>query len=100
MITIGSLVLVESNLIGASMSSEILLMPFEYVWVEATHACVFVIVLGGIRGARWVLAKLFLMMFPADTVKASHVSTRTEFMWRCLNLLVPYFRIHLDFKMY
>ena len=32
MITIGSLVLVVSNLKDATVSSEIILMPFEYVW--------------------------------------------------------------------
>ena len=75
MITIGLLVLVLSNWIGASVSSEILLMPFEDVWIEATYVCVFVFVLGGLRGSRWFLAKLSLMMFPYDTVKAYHVST-------------------------
>ena len=49
--------------------------------MEATHACVFVIMLGGLRGSRSVLAKLSLMMSPYDNVKASHVSARTEFMW-------------------
>ena len=82
MITIGLLVLVTYNLIGASVSSEILLMTFEEFWTEATHACIFVIMLGGLRGSRCVLAKLSLMMLPDDTLKASHVSTRTEFMWR------------------
>ena len=47
MITIGLLVLVVSNLIGESVSYEILLIPFEEFWMEATHACVFVIMLGG-----------------------------------------------------
>ena len=56
-------------------------MAFEDVWTEATHACVFVIMLGVLRGGRRVLAKLSLMMLPDDTVKAPHVSTRTEFMW-------------------
>ena len=40
MITIGSLVLVVRNLIGASVPSEIWLMNFADVWMEATHACV------------------------------------------------------------
>ena len=62
------------------MSSAILVIPFEEVWTEATHACVFGISLGGLRGGRLFLAKLSLMMLPDDTVKASHVSTRTEFM--------------------
>ena len=50
MITIGSLVLVVINLIIASVFSAILLVPFEYVWVEASHDCVFVIMLGGLMG--------------------------------------------------
>ena len=49
MITIVSLVLLNCNLIGASVSSTISLMPFEDVWTEATHACVFVIMLGVLR---------------------------------------------------
>ena len=77
MITIGSLVLVTWNLIGASVSSTIWLMTFEDVWMENTHACVFVIMLWGLRGSIRVLSNLSLMMFPADTVKAYHVSTRT-----------------------
>ena len=48
--TIGLLVLVVINLIGASVSSVILLIPFEDVWMEAIHACVFVIMLGALRG--------------------------------------------------
>ena len=48
-------------------------MPFEGFWMKATHACVFVFVLGGMKGGSWVLVKLSLMLFPADTVKASHV---------------------------
>ena len=57
MITTGSLVLVTCNLIGESLSYAILLMPYEDVWTEATHAGVFVIMLGGIRGSVSVLAK-------------------------------------------
>ena len=56
-------------------------MTFEYFWMEATHSCVFVIMLGGLRGGRVVLEKLSLMMLPVDAVKDSHVSTRIEFMW-------------------
>ena len=76
MISIGSLILVTCNLIGASVSSIIRLMPFEEVWKEATHVCVFFIMLSGLRGSRRVLEKLYLMMLPDDTVKASRVSTR------------------------
>ena len=52
MITIGSLVLFVINLIGANVSFDILLVPFEDVWMEATYACIFVIMLLGLRGSR------------------------------------------------
>ena len=57
-----------------------MIFPSEDVWMEAPHACVFVLVLVGLRGGRRVLSKMSPMMFPADTVKDSHVLTRTEFM--------------------
>ena len=41
----------------------------------------FFFVLVGLREGSRVLAKLYLMIFPYDTVKASRVSIRTEFMW-------------------
>ena len=63
------------------MSSEISLVPFEDFWMEAKHAYVFVIMLGVMRGGRRVLAKLYQMVLRDDTMKAYHVSTRTEFMW-------------------
>ena len=97
-ITIGSLVLVTCNWIGASVSSDIWFMPFEEVCMEATHACVFVIVLGGLKGCRWVGAKLSTMMLSDDTLESSHASTRIDFMWWGWSLLVPYFSIHLAFK--
>ena len=77
MITIVSLVLVTCNLIGASVSYAILFMPFEEVWTKDTHDFVFVIILGGLRGSRLIIAELYLMMLPDNTVKAYHVSTRT-----------------------
>ena len=49
--------------------------------METAYACVFDIMLGGLRGGRVVLEKLYLMMLPVDAVKDSHVSTRIEFMW-------------------
>ena len=51
MIKIWWLVLVVRNLIGASVHSEIWLMPFEGVCMEATYACVFVIMLVGLMGS-------------------------------------------------
>ena len=56
-------------------------MPFDGVWMEATHDCVFATMLGGLRGSIGILEKLYLMMLPVDNVKDSHVSTRIEFMW-------------------
>ena len=52
MITIWYLFLVVSDLICHSASYSILLMPFEDVWMEDTYACVFVIMLGGLRVSR------------------------------------------------
>ena len=84
--TIGLLVLFISNLICAHVSSAIWLMPFEYFWIEATYACIFFIMLVGLRGSRWVLYKPSLMMLPADTLKASHASTKSEVMWEVKNI--------------
>ena len=56
-------------------------MPFEDFWTEATHDCVFVIMLGGLMGSRQVLTNMSLMMLPDDTVKDSYFWTRTEFIW-------------------
>ena len=47
----------------------------------------------------WVLEKLSLMMFPEDTVKAYHVSTRTEFVWWCWNPEGPYFCFLLSLEL-
>ena len=96
--TIGSLILVVIKLIGAIVTSTILLMTFEYFWMEATHTYIFVFVFVGLRVSSWVLVKLSLMVFTADTVKDSHFSTRIEFMWRGWNLELSYFSTHLDFK--
>ena len=63
-----------------------------------TCLCIF-IMLGWMKGSRLVLSNVSLMMLPADTVKDSHVSTRTEFMWWRWNLVVPYFSIHIAVKM-
>ena len=65
-------------------------MPFEDFWAEATHAYVFFIMLSGMRGGRLVLVKLSLMMFPADTVKASDINqnrVHVERLRPCGNIL-------------
>ena len=72
-------------------------MPFEDVWMEATHTCVFFYVLVGLIGIIWVLEKLSLIFVLDDIVKAYHVSNSTEFMWWGWNLDVSYFIIHLAF---
>ena len=59
MVTIGSLVLVTCNLIGASMSSSIWYMPFEEVWAETTHACVFFYHVGWAKGELTSLGEAF-----------------------------------------
>ena len=93
-----ALVLVVSNWIGAGVSSAIWLMPFEYVWMGDTHACVILFMLGGLRGGRIFLVLLSLMMFPYDTLNYFRVSNRTYFTFWGWNLEVPYFSIHLAFK--
>ena len=83
--TIGSSVLVTCNSIGATVWSDIyfissILAP-EDTWMEAAHAWVFVVKSLGIRGGSFVFTNLSLMMFPADILKSSYASTKTEFMW-------------------
>ena len=81
----GSSVLVTCNLIGETFWSDILFISSafapEYTWMEAAHAWVFVVKLGGLRGGSFVFEKLSLMMLPSDILKASHASTKIEFMW-------------------
>ena len=50
--------------------------------MEATHACVFVIMLGGLRESIWVLSNMSLIMLPDYTLKFSRVSTRAEYRHR------------------
>ena len=67
--------------------------------MEAAHAWLFVVNLVGLRGDSFVLENLSLMMFPDDTLKASHASTKTDFMWQGKNYFGPYFNIHAAFAM-
>ena len=53
----------------------------EDTWMDAAHAWVFVVKSGGMRDIIIVSAKIYLLMPSADTLKASYVSTKTEFMW-------------------
>ena len=53
----------------------------EDTWTEAAHAWVFVVKSGGLREGRFFLTKLSLTIFPSDTLKAPHASTKMEFMW-------------------
>ena len=53
----------------------------EGTCVEAAHAWVFVVKFGGLRNNSFVFTNISLMMFPADTSKVSHASTKMEFMW-------------------
>ena len=48
---------------------------------EAQYSWVFVVKLLRLRGSIYFFAKLPPMMLPADILKASHASTKTEFMW-------------------
>ena len=82
--TIGSSVLVNCYSIGATFWGDILLVYStlgpEDTWLEAAHAWVFVVKLGGLRLNSIVFVNLSLMMFPSDTLKASNNSTNMEFM--------------------
>ena len=50
MIAIILLVIFVRNLIGVGVAFGILLIYFEVIWMESTHACVSVIMLGALRG--------------------------------------------------
>ena len=63
----------------------------------SAHDWVFVVKLGGMRGGSFVLTNMSLMNFTADTLKASHYSTKMEFMWKGKIDVIPYFSIHVDF---
>ena len=83
--TIGLSFLVTCNSIGPTVKCDILFISSylaqEDTFMEAAHAWVFVVKLGGLRGGSFFFAKLSLMMLSADILKASHASTKTEFMW-------------------
>ena len=83
--TIGSSVMLTCKSIGATFWSDILFISSalapEYTWMEAAHAWVFVVKLGGLRGGSFVFSKLSLMILPAGILKASHASTNMKWMW-------------------
>ena len=82
---IGSSVLVTFTSICATVRCDILLVYSslyqEDTCMEAAHAWVFVVKSVGLRGGSFYSAKLYLMMLPADILKAYHDSTKTEFVW-------------------
>ena len=82
--TIGLSVMVTCNSIGATSCNDISLISSalgpEDTWMEAAHSWVFVVKSGGLKGGSFVLPKLSLMMFPSDTLKASHALTKMKFM--------------------
>ena len=45
--------------------------------MEAAYAWIFIVELGGLRGGGFVFSNMYLMMLPADTLKAYHASTKT-----------------------
>ena len=53
----------------------------EDTWMDESHAWVLVVKSVGLRGGIFVLTKLFLMVLPADSLKASYASTNMDFMW-------------------
>ena len=69
--------------------------------MESAHTCVSVLKLVGMRGGSFVFTNLYLMNFLDDTLKASHDSTKMEFMWWgktiCLVFHNPHI-IHLILK--
>ena len=66
--------------------------------MEASHALVFVIKLGGLKGGSFVFENMSLIMLLDEILKESHASTKTEFMWRGKIFIVPYFSIHALFS--
>ena len=52
----------------------------EGTWMEAGHVWVFVVKSGGLKGGRFLFAKLSLINFPADILKAPHAPTKMEFI--------------------
>ena len=49
--------------------------------MEASHAWVFFVKLGGIMRGDFFFANRSMMMMPADILKAFYASTKTDFMW-------------------
>ena len=49
--------------------------------MEAAQAWIFVVKSVGMRGGSFVFSKLSLMVLLVEILKASHASTKTEFMW-------------------
>ena len=76
---------VTCNLIGATIWRDILLiysaLAPEDNWIDAAHAWVFVVNTGGLRVSITIFENLSLTMLPSDTLKATHESTKMEFMW-------------------
>ena len=65
----------------------------EETCTEATHDWVLVDNLWGMRGGRFVFTNIPLMLFPDDTLKPYHTSTKIKFMWGGKNFVVPYISI-------
>ena len=67
--------MVTCTSIGATVRHDILLIYSalypEDNWVEAAHAWVFVVKFRGMREGSFVSTKIYLVTFPADTLKAS-----------------------------
>ena len=100
--TIVSSVLVSCTSLGATLWRDILLISSsfysEYTWAEASNPRAFVVKLGGLRGGSFVFKKNSLMMVPDETLKASHASTKMEFMSWGNIFILPYFSIHTYFN--
>ena len=72
------------TLIGETVRRDILLiyssLDPEDTWIHSSHAWVSVVKLEGMRGDRFVLTKLYLIVFPDYSLKAFHASTKMKFM--------------------
>ena len=96
-INIGSVVLTYYISIGAILAFDLhpISSPFSLfeIWLPKSQAWWFVPMSGSERGRRCVFLKYLWVIVVDDSLKDSHVSTRTEFMWGGINLRVTWWLI-------
>ena len=59
----------------------------EGTWEEAAHYWALLFKSGGLSGGSFVFTQMPLKTFSYETLKASHASTKLEFMWKGTFLL-------------